>query len=249
MRVNRWIPLLLGLAAGPAQAAPGDVLSVYVMAKPPITRILADGRPGGPLVERLQQVAQLAGLQLRWEVVPLKRSLMELQRNELPICALGVFRNAERERWARYSRPLWQDDRQVLVARPEAAARLHQHASLREALLDPQLRLLLVDGVSYGVTLDSWIAAREVAPHRVPVGTDRVLGMLARGRGDFTISDPQEFHMTQSEQPDLRAAKLAAVALPGMPEGSTRHLICSLKVPTSLLQRIDAAIGKSAARP
>jgi uncharacterized protein (TIGR02285 family) len=242
--------LLLCLWAGAAPAAEGETLRVYVMAKPPATWVGADGQPGGPLVQRLQQVAQLAGLHLQWQVVPLKRSLMELQKNDQALCALGAYRNAEREQWARFSLPLWQDERQVLVALPEAAQRLRRHASLHHALLDESLRLVLVDGVSYGAQLDLWIQARKSPPQRVTAGSDRVLGMLARARGDFTISDSQELAVALDQQPEVRAARLETVALPGMPEGSTRHLICSLKVPAAWLQRIDAAIAQGAtARP
>ncbi|MDN8960682.1 hypothetical protein Q0P93_15525, partial [Staphylococcus aureus] len=50
-----------------------------------------DGTPNLPMDGRVATWAHRAGLALRWEPVPFKRSLQELQRNSSALCVLGVF--------------------------------------------------------------------------------------------------------------------------------------------------------------
>ena len=82
------------------------------------------GRPQHPMADRLAAAAARAGLSLQWQAVPFKRSLADLQHNASPLCVLGVFDTADRRRYARFSRPLLQEEQQVfLTARRTAEGR------------------------------------------------------------------------------------------------------------------------------
>lgn len=200
-----------------------------------------DGTPDLPMAGRTTVWAHRAGLSLRWEAVPLKRSLQALESNQQPLCVLGVFDTPERRRFARFSRPIHQEEQQVFLAARRAVPALRALPDARAALQSPALKLLVYDGVAYGGPLDAWIAQRQPPPVRASATTSRLATMLARGHADFAISVAAELREMQLRGvPD--ANELEVVLLPGMPAPPKRHLACSLKVSPEWLQRFDAAV-------
>lgn len=200
-----------------------------------------DGTPDLPMAGRVAVWAHRAGLALRWEAVPFKRSLQDLQRNQQPMCVLGVFDTPERRRYARFSLPIYQEEQQVFLAAKRVAATLRAQRDARTAVLSPTLQLLVYDGVSYAGTLDGWIAQRQPPPVRASAGTSGLATMLVRGNADFTISVASELReMKQRRVP--HAQGLEAVLLPGMPPPPLRHLACSMQVSPAWMQRFDAAV-------
>lgn len=200
-----------------------------------------DGTPDLTMAGRTTVWAHRAGLALRWEAVPIKRSLQALERNQQPLCVLGLFDTPERRRFARFSLPIHQEEQQVFLAARRAVPALRALNDARAALQSPQLKLLVYDGVAYGGPLDAWIAQRQPPPVRVSAATARLSTMLARGHADFAISVATELREMQARGvPD--AGALEAVLLPGMPAPPRRHLACSMQVPADWLRRFDAAV-------
>lgn len=240
---TRAAPVLAGLlalavAGSRAAETPTEPVVLQYMEQVPMSGTGPDGQPRGQLVDHMQRLAAAGGLLLHWEPVPLKRSLLKLRQNARAQCVLGIFRNAERERYTRFSRPIWTTDPQWLVARPEIADRLRRHDHARLALADPELRLLVYDGVSYGDTLDRWIRERSGPTQRLSAAHDRMLDMLARGRADFAILSEAE--LAGARRAGLRgAAAVELVRLPGTPPPSLRYLGCSHKVPPAWMDAFD----------
>lgn len=238
--LRRALPAVLAALAGwamPALADEGPMTVQHI----PLPGGGPDGTPALPMAGRTTVWVHRAGLALRWEAVPFKRSLQELERNQRPLCVLGVFDTAERRRFARFSLPIHREDQQVFLAARRVAPALRALPDAHAALLAPQLKLLVYDGVAYGGPLDAWIAERQPPPVRVSAATARLATMLARGHADFAISVAAELREMQARGvPD--AGELEAVLLPGMPTPPRRHLACSLKVSPDWLQRFDAAV-------
>lgn len=200
-----------------------------------------DVTPPLPMAGRTAVWAHRAGLALRWEAVPFKRSLQDLLRNQRPLCVLGVFDTPERRRFARYSLPIYREEQQVFIVAARAVETLRALPDARAVLLSSQLKLLIYDGVAYGGMLDDWIAERRAPVVRAAAGTANLATMLARAHADFAISVPSELREMQERRvPD--AAALQTVLMPGMPPPPQRHLACSLKVPPAWLARFDAAV-------
>ena len=186
---------------------------------------------------------------MRWQLAPLKRSLQDLRENREPLCVLGIYRNAEREAYARFSRSLVAGYPQILVARSSVAPLLRQQPSGRAALQAPELRLLVFDGVSYGEEIDGWIRERQGPTVRAVSGPLRVVEMLARDRADFAIVTPRG--LAQWRQAGVRGVEaLEAVSSPALPAPPTRHVGCSLQVSPEWMRTLDQAIQTlDAAKP
>lgn len=232
------LALTLALSAAALAAEP---MPVHVLEGPRG----ADGKPQAHpvtgLQQRMQQVFDAAGLAVRFESVPLRRSLEALRRNDAAFCVLGAFRTPEREGFARYSRAVLQEEQQVLIAPAAVAAQLRPLGSAQLALHDSRFQLLVFEGVSYGVELDRWIALRPQPPVRASAGTARALPMLERGHADLMIGARSELEAMRRRE-GYAPGRFEAVLLPGMPAAPTRHLLCSLKVEPAWLARFDAAL-------
>lgn len=216
-------------------------ITLQFMEQMPTSGADALGRPQGELVERMRRVEQLAGLRLRWQLTPLKRSLQDLRDNREPVCALGLYRSAEREAYARFSRPLLAGVPQVLVARREAATRLRRLPGARAAVQSEALRLLVFDGVSYGEEIDAWIAERRGPTLRAVAGPLRIVEMLSRDRADFAITTARA--LEQWRRDGVAGAEgLELVASQSLPPPPARHVACSQQVDESWMRRLDQAI-------
>lgn len=234
--------LLLGTCCwGTALRAEPAELLLQFMDQPPLSMLDERGQPVGRLVERMQRVAARGQLRLRWELTPLKRSLQDLRDARQPLCALGVFRTAEREQFARFSIPFWTGNPQRLIARAEVAPRLAQAANARAAMLAPSLRLLVFDGVSYGDEIDAWIRERQGPTVRALSGPTRVVEMLSRDRADFAIITADGLESARREGvPGVAALQLVeGLSLPAPPP---RYIACTPQVPLDWMRRLDQAI-------
>lgn len=227
---------LLGTPGG--AAAQAEAMPVHHV---PLEGTGPDGVPKLPMAGRTAIWAHRAGLALRWQAVPFKRSLQELQRNREAFCVLGAFDTTERRRFARYSLPIYQEEQQVFLVASRVAAALRRLPSAQAAVQDRRFKLLVYDGVAYGGLLDAWIAQRDPAPLKASASIARLAPMLARGHADFTISVASELQELRGRgEPDVES--LEVVLLPGMPQPPLRHLACSMRVAPDWLARFDAAV-------
>ncbi|MBH9577931.1 substrate-binding periplasmic protein [Inhella proteolytica] len=229
------------ILVGPATASAAEPIPVHVLEAPRGADGQPQTHPVTGLQERMQKVFDTAGLAVRFEPVPLRRSLQALSRNDEALCVLGVFRTPEREAFGRYSRPVVLEEQQVLIAPARVAAQLRQLATAQLALHDSRFQLLVYEGVSYGVELDRWIALRPQSPVRASSGTARALPMLERGHADLMIGARSELEAMRRRE-GYPMGRFEAVLLPGMPAPPTRHLLCSRKVDPAWVARFDAAL-------
>lgn len=240
----RALVLALALGAwGPVSAqpvgSPQQPLRLLYQERPPYTGVGPGGRMEGLLVGPLQQALERAGLSYRWEQFPSQRQLLLVQTGDAPVCGVGWFRNAEREKLGRYSRPLYRDLPMGGVTRADVA--LPESSSLQAVLADGRWTLLTKEGFSYGAQVDQWLdnpAVRRVSTGNEPAQLVRML--LAR-RADWMLVAPEEARMLVTQHPPgtLRLLRFTDVG-PGL----DRHLYCNHAVPAELMQRIDEALAR-----
>lgn len=224
-----------GTAPAASAAAP-MALTLHYQERPPYSSTRVDGRVEGLVAEPAAAALTRAGLPWRWALTPSQRQLALIQSGSGRHCGIGWFRTDERAQRGRYSAAIYRDKPFAALAREQA--RLPATPTAVALLEAPGLKLLVKDGYSYGPMLDRLIAAvpAEAAPVRTSVEPLQMSQMLRNGRADWMIVAPEEAAV-------LEAPGLRLVPLPDAPEGSTRHLYCSLDVPTDWMARIDRAIG------
>jgi uncharacterized protein (TIGR02285 family) len=223
-------------------AAGGDSppLTVYYNERPPYAVTAGEQQERGLTATPAVRALNAAGIPFRWVELPSSRQLQQIKDSRLPECALGWFRNAEREQFALFSRPLYQDRPSVALAYRgfQPATRL-----LSEVLAQPDVTVLVKERFSYGPYADGLLAQRRVQITATTVENSQMALMVARHRADFMFAAEEEAAVL-IEQAGPEAQHLKVLRFDDMPPGEKRHLMCSKAVPPETMQRLNAAIAE-----
>lgn len=229
---------LLVFSATPGFCA--DTISVLYNVRPPYLVATPQGVIGLTGEPTAKAFAK-AGIPIVWKEVPASRQLKMVEDNTDAVCAPGWFKNPDREKFARFSTPIYQDKPTAIVGRA-GDAKLAHVAGVDALLGDKGLTLLVKQSYSYGTFLDGKIAA--LAPNRTTTPAENVqMGkMIAARRADYMFAAAEEAD-DMLKTPDLSKAGLAIYTVPGMPVGGKRYILCSMKVPASVMSALDKALA------
>lgn len=239
--VRAALALVGALAAGLTLAAGTDgvPLRLLYQERPPYTMHKSGGAVEGLLAEPVQQAAARAGIVVRWELTPSQRQLLLVQTGQEPVCGVGWFRNPEREKLGRFSRPLYRDLPMGGLVRADVA--LADGQSLQAMLASPLLTVLSKEGYSYGAEIDRWLT--QLPGRRVSTGSEpaQLVRMLMAGRADMLLVAPEEGQLLMA---GVAPGQLRMVRFADVGPGLDRHLYCNFSVAPELLRRIDRELER-----
>lgn len=233
-----WIAWALAVLA-PAQAA--ERMELYWFDRPPYMI----GRPGTDEVAGLTatpaaQAFRSAGIPFRWVSLPTVRQLVTLKETDRPACAVGWFRNAEREQQFKFTAAIYRDQPFVALARADYLAQPTIAATLRQ----PGASVLVKDGFSYGPVIGQLLD--HYRPERVVTSaeTGAMAHMIAAHRASLMFAAEEEAsHLLEQAEREARLPyPLKIVRFADLPPGEHRHIICSKATPDDLIERLDKAI-------
>lgn len=229
--------LLAACAAARAEAA--DLVLYYEDRPPLVSR--QDGQLTGILGVPAMAVLRRAGLTAELREAPLARQLAVISRNDEPVCALGLYRTAEREKLGKYSKlPIYSSPPQSLMIRKDG--RLKDVHGFAAAVQLPGVKLALRHGYSYGAGTDKVLADSSA---RIIRSSDHSLArarLVLLGVADATLFTEEEGEalIKQLGEP---GAKLELRRLPDAPPGEGRYFFCNKALPDSQLRAIDDAMA------
>nr|QIV52837.1 hypothetical protein [uncultured bacterium] len=181
-----------------------------------------------------------AGIPYRWQKTPAKRQIGVLKENKEKECILGWFKNSDRETFAKFSLPIYQDKPLIAIARSDNSA-IESGQNLKNTLSNPSLVLLKKDGYSYGRFVDEMIA--RFKPKHMAT-TSELMGMLQMvhsGRADyFFIAEGGADGLIASS--DLPNSDFQYIRFSDMPEGNKRYILFSKKVEDRIIEKINSAL-------
>jgi len=240
LRLTGLIGLLgAGVAMANDVGTPNTPLRLLYQERPPYTAQRPGGVVEGLVATPANQALTRAGVAFRWELTPSQRQLLLVQTGQEPVCAVGWFRNPEREKLGRFSRPLYRDLPMGALVRADVP--LADGAALATTLAAGKLTVLTKEGFSYGAEVDQWLGAPGV--RRVSTGNEplQLVRMLLAVRADLLLVAPEEGQMLMAQHPPgaLRMVRFADVG-PGL----DRHLYCNTRVPEEVLRRFDKELDR-----
>ena len=242
--ISASLAAMLLLAPAAARATRGDeAVTLYVFDRPPYYH-LEHGQPVGGFLLILAQVAlDRAGVSHAVREMPPGRILATFESEDVNACAVGWLETPARGRFARFSAPIYYNKplgAAVSAAAPDVGAGANTlDQLLRHKKWNWGLRL----GFSYGPALDAaFTAAPEGAVARFS-DPAIMLRLLARGRLDAILIEPEELAWLLSREPQLAGA-VRFVPLADAPPRLARHIMCDDTVPPAVMERIDAAIDE-----
>lgn len=229
--------LLLGAWCPAGASLAEDGITVYYNDRPPYLMLGKDGSVHGLTATPALQAFQAAGIATTWQRAPTNRQLVLLQEGGQR-CAVGWFRNAARERFARFSKAIYRDLPPVALARADLPS--PPRLRLGELLARP-VRVLVKEHYSYGAYIDALL--EKSAATRVSTTSENtaMVAMLKARRADlFFLSAEEAAYLAEAAGPG--AAWLRILRFPDVPGGETRHVMCSMDVPQSAMDRLDREI-------
>lgn len=229
---------LLATAQAPAEAP----VTLHYVVRPPYMMVQGEGLAGltgGPSY----QAFKLAQVPVRLEETPFARQLRSLKENTGQDCMIGMFWKAEREEFGRYSKPVYQDQPQLVLAAAGNQQRFKGHATIEDLFNDHSLRLLVKLAYSYGAPLDALIERLQPNRRATPDENLQMVRQIKLGMADYMLMAPEEAAVA-IEAAGFKPADFVQLRYANMPPGEQRHLLCSKNVPAEVMQRLDAAIKK-----
>ena len=181
-----------------------------------------------------------AGIEARWVKRSSKRQMREVQQNKSAVCSPGWFKKPEREVFAKFSSPVYQDQPQIIVARADKAGDI-SHTTLKSLFQDNALKLSVKMGYSYGSFIDNM--RKQLKPNTVETSQDigGITRMLLGRRFDYFIAAPEEYQ-SLAERLGIAGEDIVSLQMRDIPPGNKRYLMCSEKVPDGLLNRFNAGL-------
>lgn len=181
-----------------------------------------------------------AGIPFKWVLTPAKRQFFTIENNLGCDCAIGWFKNVEREKIASYTEPIYQDKATIAIARA-ANDNVKSNGTLESVLSNSKLILGTKIGYSYGPFLDSKIA--QIKPViDTTTGENMVILKKIYGKRNDYFFIAQEEADSLIKTSGLPKSSFKYVTFSNMPAGEKRYIICSKKVGSVIIQKINMAI-------
>ena len=242
MNITLRISLLLAVLFAPLAASAEDRLKLLYEDRPPYYVTENDGKVRGLAIDPVAAALAKAGIGPVWRVTSAKRQITAIQANREPVCSPGWFKKPEREAFAKFSDPIYQDRPQVIVTRTDNAPRIN-HGTLEKLLQDPNLTMGVKLGYSYGQFIDGLIERLEPVTMRSSQDTGGLIRMLVGRRFDYMLAAPEEFS-SLVERLGIAGKDIVSITLSDIPAGNRRYLMCSKQVSGEWLARFNAALAK-----
>lgn len=229
----------LACAVMPAVVAAQELVTLAYNDRPPYIIALPDGSAAGLTATPTARAFKSAGISIVWKKVPTNRQLAELKENSSRQCAIGWFKNPEREQYFKFTKAIYRDRPTVLVANRQFATQPNE--TLYSVLARKEGRVLLKDKFSYGAYIDGLLAT--IKPQTVITTNEnmQMVEMIRIGRADFMFAAEEEAHYL-IEQAGFRPRDFKIIRPPDVPPGERRYIICSKMVEDEVIARLNAAI-------
>lgn len=199
------------------------------------------GEARGVLVERTRTIMAEAGMAAAFVKMPVKRIIHEIRNAATPVCSIGWFRNDERERFASFTLPIYQDRPLVVLTARGKQPRIAGYQDMDSLLADTTQTLGVISGFSYGTVVDRMMTNRKTPLESLTGSLSQLLKMLDKGRVDYLVISPEGIQGALTAV-GLDPGNFDTVEFPDVPPGNQRHLMCSQSTPEAVIERINTAI-------
>jgi len=196
-----------------------------------------EGLTGTPATLVFQNMINIP---FQWKQTPSKRQLYLLEQNRGRDCLVGWFKLEEREKYAKYTLPIYQDRPQIALARADNN-KISSGSVIDDIFSNPQLTLLVKDGYSYGDFLDKKIKDSNPSRTVTTVENSIMLKMIYAKHADYFFVSPEEANgLINTSEFDLQDFKF--VQFSDIPFGEERYILCSMQIEDVIIEELNSVI-------
>jgi hypothetical protein len=224
----------------------GNTITLHYNERPPYLVTTEDG-VGGLTGDPTTLVFEKSGIPYQWKQTPSKRQIYLLQQNSERDCLAGWFKNTEREAFARYTLPIYQDQPQIALARADNE-RISSVGTVDDLFSDAGLTLLVKDGYSYGDFLDRKIQQYNPTRTITTIENSGMLKMVYAEHADYFLIAPEEAEgLIKTSEFDAQDFKI--IHFTDIPSGEKRYILCSKHVEAATIEQLNNAIREHITLP
>ncbi|GAB3256097.1 hypothetical protein GCM10027296_25720 [Chitinimonas naiadis] len=217
-----------------------DTLTFYYLERPPYVSSNAQGVVSGVTVAPVERALRAANIAIKWVKVPWNRQVALIQADKDRVCGTLFYKTPERQRFAKFSIPFYQDQPLVFITRDDY---MLPEGTFIGVMRNKAHRFIMKERVASAPGARA--AIDEARSHTVFTYYEsaEIMDMLLRGLGDVILLPGEEARYLV-EQRSGPGSGLRIWQPDGMPEGAQRHVMCSLSVPDEWMQRINTHLAK-----
>jgi polar amino acid transport system substrate-binding protein len=238
--VYKFLLTFLLLGCGDSWA---DVISPIIMhyyERRPFHYTAENQQVEGLVVTPTMQVFKKIGIPIVWKVTPANRILATLKANIGADCSTGWYKTVERESYARFTLPIYNEKPLIGLSRTDFSA--PEGISAKELFAQPKFKLLVKQGFVHGAYLDKLIA--QMPPQNIIKVSDEVssiVRMVKSGIGDLTTTTQEEaeFYVSQA---GFGIKDFRVLHFPDVPAVEKRYILCSKQVSEDVINKLNAEI-------
>ncbi len=217
-------------------------LTIYYLDRVPYFYCDKNGDYRGLVMEPVIMAFEKAKVPYVLKEMPAKRILAYLKENRPNICSIGWYKNPEREKFAKYSIPIYQNKSRIAITSADNK-RIPSGKTLEHVFKIPDLTLLLKSGYSYGKFIDGNIKLFKPTIYSTTLESSQMLKMILMGNMNY-------FFLSEEEADALIPAagyeksQFKYIHFSNIPVGLKRYIIFSKKVDDSIINKINTAISE-----
>lgn len=231
--------LICSLTASSCALSAGSKFVVAYNERPPYLISNADGSVSGLTASPVAKAFKNAGIEFVWEKEPTNRQLQNIKEGGGLYCAVGWFKNQEREKFAKFTKSIYHDNASVLIANTDF--KMQNDSLLSEILSRRNIRILVKSQYSYGQYIDALISKFKPVLVQTTAENISMIKMINANRADFMfISEEEAAYSVELAGFTLNEVQL--IHLRDMPDGEKRHLMCSKNVPDEIIEKLNKFI-------
>ncbi|MFZ6819112.1 substrate-binding periplasmic protein [Undibacterium sp. Ji22W] len=224
------------------EAVAADTLKLLYEIREPMAYRDSRGKLTGLAITPVTQAMNSASISYAWVETPFKRQLNLVEANDEAVCAVGMFKNKERQKFAKFTFAILRDTNRPSIMLTHKDFQPDKNLDLMHALSLPGIKMLKKDNASYGSVLDDAIERSHVTVVTTTAESKNMAMMIAAKRADFIfVPEEEALNMIKSIP---NGDQLHIFKPLGMPQGPERFLMCSQLVSDELIQKFNKALSK-----
>ncbi|MBN2809854.1 MAG: transporter substrate-binding domain-containing protein [Deltaproteobacteria bacterium] len=230
------------LLFGPAKSFSAP-LTVFYFERPPYY-FTEDNQARGFLVELSRNIFQDAGIKVDFISLPPARIIKAIKNAATPTCSIGWFKKPEREKFAKFSLPIYRDQPLVILTSKNLKEHLEPCKTLVQVFSDTTLSIGKMGSFSYGTYVDELLTLISPKSQTVVKNQATLIKLVDKGRISYMLAAPEEIPSLIISA-GLKNADFYSHQLTDVPQGNLRYLIFSRSFPDDELQSVNRAICQS----
>ncbi len=226
----------------PYNSFSGNPITIYYVDRVPYHYMDDNGKVVGVVATPVIKAFQKAGVPFILQELPAKRIMVYLKENRPNICCIGWYKNPEREKFAKYSLPVYQNKSRIAVTQKNNEL-IPSGRTLETVFKTPKITLLIKDGYSYGKFIDEKIELFKPNIYKTTQENDQMLEMIFRGTNNYFFLSEEEadalIAQSRYQKDDFKYIRFSDI-----PVGLKRYILYSKQVDDRIISRIDRAISQ-----